>query len=73
MKRQPRPETARPKTTTTRPEAGRSAEDRAGYRRLPGPAGSGSDKRTDVGPGAANLEFVSILFFIYYLKVIRCY
>nr|ABM55558.1 putative ribosomal protein S10 [Maconellicoccus hirsutus] len=57
LKRQQRPETARPKAPAARPEAGRSAEDRAGYRRFAGPGGSSADKRTDVGPGAANLEF----------------
>lgn len=40
-----------------RQEAGRSGEDRAAYRRAPG--GFGQDKKSDVGPGAAPLEFVS--------------
>lgn len=60
LKRQTRTESARPKTLpSSRPEAGRSAEDRAAYRRVPG--GADVDKRTDVGPGAANLQFVSII------------
>lgn len=59
LKRQTRTESARPKSLpSSRPEAGRSAEDRAAYRRVPG--GADADKRTDVGPGAANLQFVSI-------------
>lgn len=61
LKRQTRTESARPKSLpSSRPEAGRSAEDRAAYRRVPG--GADSDKRTDVGPGAANLQFVSSSF-----------
>lgn len=61
MKRQTRTESARPKSLpSSRPEAGRSAEDRAAYRRVPG--GGDDDKRTDVGPGAANLTFVSLFF-----------
>lgn len=57
LKRQTRTESARPKTLPSgRPEAGKSGEDRAAYRRVPG-QGAGADKRTEVGPGAANLEF----------------
>lgn len=60
LKKQTRTESARPKAIPSgRPEAGRSAEDRAAYRRVPGASGPGTDKRGDVGPGAANLEFVS--------------
>ena len=59
LKRQQRTESVRPKPMSSgRPEAGRSGEDRAGYRRLPG-QGAGPDKKGDVGPGSANLEFVS--------------
>lgn len=68
LKRQTRTESARPKTLPSgRPEAGKSAEDRAAYRRVPG-QGPGPDKRGEVGPGAANLEFVSIVI----VYVIRC-
>ncbi|KAK7590071.1 hypothetical protein V9T40_001684 [Parthenolecanium corni] len=59
LKRQTRTESARPKSLpSSRPEAGRSAEDRAAYRRVPG--GADADKRTDVGPGAANLQFNAV-------------
>lgn len=62
LKRQTRTESARPKTLPSgRPEAGKSGEDRAAYRRVPG-QGAGADKRTEVGPGAANLEFVSMSY-----------
>lgn len=66
MKRQTRTESARPKPTAgPRSEAGRSGDDRSAYRRMPGPGGAAADKRTDVGPGAANLEFVSQLISIF--------
>lgn len=61
LKRQTRAETARPRPATTRGEARpRGGEDRDAYRRAPG--GSG-DKKADVGPGAAEMEFVSSPFY----------
>ena len=58
LKRQQRTESVRPKSLPSgRAEAGKSQEDRAGYRRLPGQGGP--DKKSDVGPGSASLEFVS--------------
>lgn len=58
LKRQTRPETARPRPTATRggEARARGAEDRDAYRRAPG--GSG-DKKADVGAGNAEMEFVS--------------
>lgn len=58
LKRQMRPETARPRPTTTRTETSKPSEDRTGYRRTPG--GPGADKKTDVGAGTADLEFVCL-------------
>lgn len=63
LKRQPRPETARPRPAAgPRSEGSRPAEDRTAYRRTPGGA---PDKKADVGAGNADLEFVSlcIIFF----------
>lgn len=56
MKRQARPETARPRPTTgTRSEAPRSAEDRLGYRRSAGMMTS--DKKAEAGAGSKEMEF----------------
>lgn len=42
-----------------RPDApARTAEDRSAYRRAP-PTGAPHDKKADVGPGSADVEFVS--------------
>lgn len=44
----------------------RAAEDRSAYRRAPsGPGGPPHDKKADVGPGAAEVEFVSLNSTIY--------
>lgn len=63
LKRQTRPDTTRARPTTTRSEASKPAEDRAGYRRTPG-GPPGSDKKADVGAGTGDLEFVSVVFFL---------
>lgn len=46
-----------------RPDApARAAEDRSAYRRAPtGPGGAPHDKKADVGPGSADVEFVSVI------------
>lgn len=62
LKRQPRQETTRTRPAAPRSETSKPAEDRAGYRRTPG--GAGSDKKADVGAGTADLEFVSSHLFI---------
>lgn len=62
LKRQIRPDTTRARPAATRSEASKPSEDRAGYRRTPG-GPPGSDKKADVGAGATDLEFVSILVF----------
>uniref|UniRef100_A0A1B6CFJ7 Plectin/eS10 N-terminal domain-containing protein n=1 Tax=Clastoptera arizonana TaxID=38151 RepID=A0A1B6CFJ7_9HEMI len=55
LKRQSRPETARPRPTQPRGEGRtRTAEDRDQYRKAPG---AGSDKKADVGAGTGDLEF----------------
>ena len=59
LKRQTRPETARPRPTAPRSEGARPAEDRAAYRRAPGAASAGPDKKAEVGAGTADVEFVS--------------
>uniref|UniRef100_A0A6M2DQX6 Putative 40s ribosomal protein s10 n=1 Tax=Xenopsylla cheopis TaxID=163159 RepID=A0A6M2DQX6_XENCH len=57
LKRQTRPELARPRPAAgPRSEGTRTAEDRTAYRRAPGAPGS-SDKKADVGAGTADLEF----------------
>ncbi|KAK7873396.1 hypothetical protein R5R35_000193 [Gryllus longicercus] len=56
LKRQIRPETARPRPSAPRSEGMRPSEDRAAYRRTPGTPG-GPDKKADVGAGATDLEF----------------
>ncbi|XP_063231021.1 small ribosomal subunit protein eS10 [Bacillus rossius redtenbacheri] len=55
LKRQTRPETARPRPTAPRTEGAKPAEDRTAYRRAPGAAGP--DKKGDVGAGTGELEF----------------
>ncbi|XP_046995530.1 40S ribosomal protein S10 [Schistocerca americana] len=57
LKRQARQETARPRPSAPRSEAARPAEDRAAYRRAPGAAAAGPDKKADVGAGTGELEF----------------
>lgn len=60
LKRQVRTETSRPRAAPLpRSEGSKPSEDRSGYRRA---GGAGSDKKTDVGAGTADLEFVSISF-----------
>lgn len=59
LRRSVRPETVR-RGTVGRPEGpARSAEDRSAYRRAPTGAPGGVDKKADVGPGSAGVEFVS--------------
>lgn len=48
----------------SRPEGGRSGEDRATYRRAPG--APGTDKKAEVGAGTAELDFVSIFYYYFY-------
>lgn len=55
MKRTTRSDTARPRAAP-RSEGPRSGEDRQAYRRAPG---TSSDKKADVGAGAADIELVS--------------
>lgn len=59
MKRQNRPDTARPRPAAgpRSAEGGRPAEDRNAYRRVP--ASGAGDKKADVGAGTGDLEFVS--------------
>ncbi|XP_015509273.1 small ribosomal subunit protein eS10 [Neodiprion pinetum] len=58
LKRQVRPETARPRPAAgPRSEGSRPAEDRAGYRRGPGGPPAPGDKKADVGAGTGDLEF----------------
>ncbi|KAK0182514.1 hypothetical protein PV327_000650 [Microctonus hyperodae] len=57
LKRQPRPETTRPRLTTSGKSESRPAEDRAGYRRGPGGPPAPGDKKADIGPGTGDLEF----------------
>ncbi|KAJ9592051.1 hypothetical protein L9F63_001430 [Diploptera punctata] len=57
LKRQTRPETARPRPTAPRSEGARPAEDRAAYRRAPGASSGGPDKKAEVGAGTGDLEF----------------
>lgn len=60
LKRSVRAETVR-RGAVGRPDApARSAEDRSAYRRAP-TTPAAHDKKADVGPGSADLEFVSIL------------
>ncbi|PSN42119.1 40S ribosomal protein S10 [Blattella germanica] len=49
LKRQTRPETARPRPSAPRSEGARPAEDRVAYRRTPGAASGGPDKKADRG------------------------
>ncbi|KOB64892.1 Ribosomal protein 1 [Operophtera brumata] len=59
LRRSVRPETVR-RGAVGRPEGpARSAEDRSAYRRAPTGAPGGIDKKADVGPGSADVEFVS--------------
>lgn len=54
LKRQTTTSTARPRPSAgPRSEMSKPSEDRLGYRRGP----DGPDKKTDVGPGAGDLEF----------------
>ncbi|XP_037937597.1 40S ribosomal protein S10b [Teleopsis dalmanni] len=56
LKRPARSETVRPRPTATARGTGDSSktgEDRSAYRRAPG----GPDKKSDVGPGAGDVEF----------------
>ncbi|CAH1160005.1 unnamed protein product [Phaedon cochleariae] len=55
LKRPARTETTRPRPAALRSETSKPSEDRAGYRRTPG--GPGADKKADVGPGTADVEF----------------
>lgn len=57
LKRQPRPETARPRPAATKSDSSRPTEDRAGYRRGPGGPPAPGDKKADIGPGTGDLEF----------------
>lgn len=62
LKRQTRTETARPRAAASAggrgTEGSKPAEDRTGYRRTPGGAPGGADKKADVGAGTAeNFEF----------------
>lgn len=69
MKRQTRPDTARPRPAAgPRAESGRPAEDRTAYRRVPASGPAGGDKKADVGAGTGDLEFVSIIFLYIYDK-----
>ncbi|BES98912.1 ribosomal protein [Nesidiocoris tenuis] len=54
LKRPGRTETARPRAPTARADTSRGEEDRSVYRRNPTQQ---PDKKADVGPGAADLEF----------------
>ncbi|KAF6199624.1 hypothetical protein GE061_005922 [Apolygus lucorum] len=54
LKRPGRNETARPRAPTARPDTSRAEEDRSAYRHAPKQQ---PDKKADVGPGAADLEF----------------
>lgn len=61
MKRSLRSEALRPKPAMSRGEGGRIDEDRTAYRKAP-PQGAGHmDKKADVGAGATEVEFVSII------------
>lgn len=61
LKRSVRTETVR-RGAVGRPDApARSAEDRSAYRRAPTAPGAGHDKKADVGPGSAGVEFVSLV------------
>lgn len=62
LKRSVRIETVR-RGAGGRPDApARTAEDRSNYRRAPTAPGDGHDKKADVGPGSAGVEFVSNVF-----------
>jgi len=61
LKRQARQDPRGPRSAPgSRPEGGRSGEDRAMYRRAPG--APGTDKKAEVGAGTAELDFVRIFF-----------
>lgn len=72
LKRSVRTETVR-RSTVGRPDApARSAEDRSAYRRAPPSGPDGVDKKADVGPGSAGVEFVSTLYFIVSYCIENC-
>ncbi|CAG5107697.1 Similar to RpS10: 40S ribosomal protein S10 (Spodoptera frugiperda) [Cotesia congregata] len=50
-------QTSRPRPAASKSESSRPAEDRAGYRRGPGGPPASGDKKADIGPGTADLEF----------------
>lgn len=55
LKRQTRPEAARPRPSAPRSgEGSKMSEDRAAYRKGPG----APDKKADVGAGSAEIDFV---------------
>lgn len=61
LKRSTRTETVR-RGAVGRPDApARAAEDRSAYRRAPTTPGAPHDKKADVGPGSADVEFVSFV------------
>lgn len=64
LKRSVRTETVR-RGAVGRPDApARTAEDRSAYRRAPTTPGAPHDKKADVGPGSADVEFVSATFML---------
>lgn len=73
LKRTARTETVR-RGAMGRPDVpARAAEDRSAYRRAPsGPGGAPHDKKADVGPGSADVEFVSLIL-CYLLKFFSAY
>lgn len=68
LKRSVRTETVRRGAVGRTDAPTRTPEDRSAYRRAPTTPGAPHDKKADVGPGSADLEFVSI--FIYVLVIV---